>query len=81
MRFFAQTFSYMFIGIGYFMAAFTQRRQALHDYIAGTVVTRDETTRMASLHWARTGAADMCAQSTCRTASSSSPSVDKPISA
>jgi uncharacterized RDD family membrane protein YckC/Tfp pilus assembly major pilin PilA len=43
-RFFAQIFSYMFLGIGYFMAAFTPRRQALHDYIAGTLVTRRDAT-------------------------------------
>jgi uncharacterized RDD family membrane protein YckC/Tfp pilus assembly major pilin PilA len=43
-RFFAQIFSYMFLAIGYFMAAFTPRRQALHDYIAGTLVTRRDAT-------------------------------------
>jgi uncharacterized RDD family membrane protein YckC len=28
------------LGIGYIMAGFTQKKQALHDFIAGTIVTR-----------------------------------------
>jgi uncharacterized RDD family membrane protein YckC/Tfp pilus assembly major pilin PilA len=43
-RFFAQFLSYLFLCFGYLMAAFTQRRQALHDYIAGTLVTRHSAT-------------------------------------
>jgi len=37
-RYFAKWLSNLTLGIGYLMAAFTQRRQALHDMIAGTVV-------------------------------------------
>jgi uncharacterized RDD family membrane protein YckC/Tfp pilus assembly major pilin PilA len=44
-RFVSQIFSYLFFGIGYLMAAFTPRRQALHDYIAGTLVTRRDATQ------------------------------------
>jgi uncharacterized RDD family membrane protein YckC/Tfp pilus assembly major pilin PilA len=36
----AQALSAMIFYIGFLMAAFTQRRQALHDLIAGTLVTR-----------------------------------------
>jgi uncharacterized RDD family membrane protein YckC/Tfp pilus assembly major pilin PilA len=43
-RFFAAILSALLLGIGYLMAAFTVRKQALHDLIAGTlVVTRDAT--------------------------------------
>ena len=38
-RFFAKIISGMIpLGIGYIMAAFTEKRQALHDMIAGTLV-------------------------------------------
>jgi len=37
-RYFAQWLSNITFGIGYLMAAFTQRRQTLHDMIASTVV-------------------------------------------
>jgi uncharacterized RDD family membrane protein YckC/Tfp pilus assembly major pilin PilA len=41
-RFFASWLSQLTLGIGFVMAGFTQRRQALHDKIAGTyVVTTD----------------------------------------
>ncbi len=43
-RFFAQALSYCFLCLGYIIAAFTPRRQALHDYIAGTLVTRRDRT-------------------------------------
>jgi uncharacterized RDD family membrane protein YckC/Tfp pilus assembly major pilin PilA len=43
-RLFAQPLSYIFFCFGYLMAAFTGRRQALHDYIAGTLVTRQALT-------------------------------------
>jgi uncharacterized RDD family membrane protein YckC len=33
------TFSFVLM-IGYFMAAFTERKQALHDYVAGTLVVK-----------------------------------------
>jgi uncharacterized RDD family membrane protein YckC/Tfp pilus assembly major pilin PilA len=43
-RFFAAILSALLLGIGYLMAAFTARKQALHDMIAGTlVVSRDAT--------------------------------------
>lgn len=42
-RFFGKFLSGITLGIGYFMAAFTQKKQALHDMIAGTlVVKRDQ---------------------------------------
>lgn len=39
-RFFASYLSALILCIGYLMIAFTERRQALHDIIAGCVVTR-----------------------------------------
>ncbi|MFM1884967.1 MAG: hypothetical protein RL026_124 [Pseudomonadota bacterium] len=43
-RYFAMIVSAITLCIGYLMAAFTQRRQALHDLLAGTlVVSRDST--------------------------------------
>jgi uncharacterized RDD family membrane protein YckC len=42
-RFFAKIISGMIpLGIGYIMAAFTEKRQALHDMIAGTLVLRKQ---------------------------------------
>jgi uncharacterized RDD family membrane protein YckC len=40
-RYFAKYISGFLLAIGYIMAAFTERKQALHDMIAGTVVSRD----------------------------------------
>lgn len=40
-RHFASYVSVFILLIGYLMIAFTQRRQALHDLMAGTVVVRD----------------------------------------
>lgn len=37
-RFFGAAVSYIILWIGYFMAGFTERKQALHDMIAGTCV-------------------------------------------
>jgi len=37
-RWFAATLSYLSLYIGFFMAGFTERKQALHDYVAGTLV-------------------------------------------
>jgi uncharacterized RDD family membrane protein YckC len=37
-RFFARILSSMTLGIGYIMAAFTQKKQTLHDMVAGTLV-------------------------------------------
>src|SRR5262249_13175513 len=42
-RFFAQILSCIF-GIGYLIAGFTERRQALHDLMAGTVVVNRSAT-------------------------------------
>jgi uncharacterized RDD family membrane protein YckC len=39
-RFFARYISAMFFLIGYFMVAFTERKQALHDLVAKTLVIR-----------------------------------------
>lgn len=39
-RFFAKFISNFTVGIGYIMAAFTARKQALHDMIAGTLVMK-----------------------------------------
>lgn len=39
-RYFARYISIMTLGIGYIMAGFTERKQALHDMIAGTLVIR-----------------------------------------
>jgi uncharacterized RDD family membrane protein YckC len=39
-RFFAKILSGMILNIGYIMAGFTERKQALHDMIAGTLVLR-----------------------------------------
>jgi uncharacterized RDD family membrane protein YckC len=37
-RFFAKSISGMIMNIGYLMAAFTEKKQALHDMLAGTLV-------------------------------------------
>jgi uncharacterized RDD family membrane protein YckC/Tfp pilus assembly major pilin PilA len=42
-RYFAKWISGFTLGVGFVMAAFTQRRQALHDKIAGTLVLRKDT--------------------------------------
>jgi uncharacterized RDD family membrane protein YckC len=39
-RYFSKFISFMILFIGYIMAGFTARKQALHDMIAGTLVTR-----------------------------------------
>ena len=39
-RYFAKFISAIILGIGYLMAGWTQRKQALHDMIAGTLVVR-----------------------------------------
>lgn len=41
-RYFAKIISAIILLIGYFMAAFTEKNQALHDMIAGTLVVEDE---------------------------------------
>ena len=40
-RHFAKYISWLTLGIGYIMAAFTDRKRALHDMLAGTLVRRD----------------------------------------
>jgi uncharacterized RDD family membrane protein YckC len=39
-RHFAKWLSAMILGIGYLMVAFTERKQGLHDLLAGTLVRR-----------------------------------------
>jgi uncharacterized RDD family membrane protein YckC len=39
-RFFAKFISWMILFIGYIMAGFTEKKQALHDILAGTLVIR-----------------------------------------
>ncbi|HET9671891.1 MAG TPA: RDD family protein [Actinomycetota bacterium] len=39
-RYFAKFLSALILGIGFLMAAFTEKKQALHDMIAGTLVVR-----------------------------------------
>jgi uncharacterized RDD family membrane protein YckC len=39
-RYFAKIISGMILGIGYFMAGFTEKKQALHDMIAGSLVIK-----------------------------------------
>ena len=39
-RYFFKIFSTLLLGLGWFMAAFTPRKQALHDVMAGTLVLR-----------------------------------------
>jgi uncharacterized RDD family membrane protein YckC len=41
-RFFGKIISLMIVGIGFFMAAWTTRKQALHDIMAGTLVVETE---------------------------------------
>jgi uncharacterized RDD family membrane protein YckC len=40
-RYFAKILSRISLGIGYFMVAFTTKKQGLHDIIASTVVVKD----------------------------------------
>jgi uncharacterized RDD family membrane protein YckC len=46
-RFLGGTLSALLLGIGYLLAAFTQRHQALQDYVADTLVVRREYARVA----------------------------------
>jgi uncharacterized RDD family membrane protein YckC len=39
-RFLGKLVSALILGIGFLMAAFTEKKQALHDLIAATIVTR-----------------------------------------
>ena len=40
-RFFAKILSALIFGIGYFMFFFTEKRQCLHDILAGTIVVKE----------------------------------------
>jgi uncharacterized RDD family membrane protein YckC len=40
-RYFGKILSHMILSIGYIMAAFTEKKQALHDILAGCLVIRD----------------------------------------
>jgi uncharacterized RDD family membrane protein YckC len=40
-RFFGKILSGMILCVGYMMAGFTERKQALHDMVAGTLVVRN----------------------------------------
>jgi len=40
LRYFSKILSRLFMMIGYIMAGFTPKKQALHDYIANTYVVR-----------------------------------------
>ena len=41
-RYFAKILSALIIGIGFLMVAFTQRKQGLHDILAGTLVVKGQ---------------------------------------
>jgi uncharacterized RDD family membrane protein YckC len=41
-RYFAKILSALILGIGFLMVAFTQRKQGLHDILAGTLVVKGE---------------------------------------
>jgi uncharacterized RDD family membrane protein YckC len=43
-RYFAKIVSYMTLMIGFIMAAFTSKKQALHDFMAGTLVLSKQST-------------------------------------
>jgi uncharacterized RDD family membrane protein YckC len=47
-RFFAKILNVLTLGIGYLLAAFTPRKRALHDYVAGTLVYKSWALRAAA---------------------------------
>ena len=47
-RYFAKILSALILGIGFLMVAFTQRKQGLHDIIAGTLVIRGQAPSVAA---------------------------------
>jgi uncharacterized RDD family membrane protein YckC len=49
-RYFAKFFSAIILGIGYLMAAFTSKKQALHDIIADTLVITDFKKEITGMH-------------------------------
>jgi uncharacterized RDD family membrane protein YckC len=46
-RYFAKILSALILGIGFLMVAFTQRKQGLHDILAGTLVVKGQATPQA----------------------------------
>src|SRR6185503_12528829 len=48
-RYFASILSMMTLYIGYIMAAFTQKKQALHDMVAGTLVLGQQSSVPANI--------------------------------
>jgi uncharacterized RDD family membrane protein YckC len=46
-RYFAKILSALILGIGFLMAGFTERKQALHDMVASTLVVRGEASSQA----------------------------------
>ena len=48
-RHFAKILSALILGIGFLMVAFTQRKQGLHDILAGTLVVRGQAPSQAQL--------------------------------
>ena len=55
-RYFAKILSALILGIGFLMVAFTERKQGLHDMIAGTLVIRGQAPSQASSQASYTGA-------------------------
>jgi len=45
-RYFAKLLSGLILGIGFIMVAFTEKKQGLHDMMAGTLVVKDQKTAM-----------------------------------
>jgi len=50
-RYWCKTLSTLTFGVGWLLAGFTPRRQALHDMLAGTVVVRSLGLAPANRHW------------------------------
>jgi uncharacterized RDD family membrane protein YckC len=48
-RYFAKILSALILGIGFLMVAFTQRKQGLHDILAGTLVVRGKAPSQAQV--------------------------------
>ena len=49
-RFFGRILSGIILGIGYLMAAFTEKKQALHDIVAGTLVIQNTASQSVDNH-------------------------------
>jgi len=50
-RYWCKSLSTLILGVGWVLAAFTPRRQALHDMLAGTVVVRSLELEPMNRHW------------------------------